>query len=143
MVNLSRRSRGSGRHSVAERATWKRRPGSRGGLRSEAQKSGLAPGRKELRAFIKGLGRHGHPAGCHGSHDACLPLIRELERRGGFRWNDLDADTETARAAWGALSAAALDELGLSDAAWSRVLVSAGWPGWWTDANGRRRPDGA
>ena len=41
MADLSKRSRGSGQHSEGVKAGWKRRAGSPGDLRSEAQKEGL------------------------------------------------------------------------------------------------------
>jgi len=69
-------------------------------------------------------------SGCHDQHVAWAlrqRLIAELETRGGFRWADLTADEETARRAWGALSAVAREQLGVPEETWAEIATRAGW----------------
>jgi hypothetical protein len=154
----------SGRSPAGDQKRWRRRPGSPGGARSEAQKLGIAPaaGRtadpdiiEHLRAFLRGDREHfvrvlqlqpwqdtpltdrrdrctqRHPLedrtepghGCRDQHQAWAlrgRLIDEIERRGRFRFADLDADGDLAAAAWDRL-AAVTKRVGVRETEWKRI----------------------
>ena len=77
--------------------------------------------------------------GCRNNHEVWATRVRiiaELERRGGFRWADLQhPDEVTARAAWVGLATVS-DDLGVEPEAFMRVAARAGWERTGTEQEG-------